>query len=319
MKLIIKCTSWICATWALVLLVTLTWVRPNPAIGADKAIVVNFPKPPVGRYGIIKPAPNPDDDVILRSNEWATGAVKVPAGCFLSLSINFYGSQNTKFMSTLPSGIVRNLSCRDLEVGDKAVADLCTQKDLVLLNLQGIDLTDEGVKHLSVLKKLRKLSICDTLVTAKGLSVLRNLPQLENLNLARLTLGEAVDAPLQSLKNLTVLELTGTQLTDKAVIDLPYLPKLQTLVLRRNNLTDKCIESLYKYKTLQNLDFTDTHVTGEGLKRLKGLPNLHRITIRTKVLKLADRAQLKKLMPRLKIEEGSRESIVPTEIFAPLH
>jgi hypothetical protein len=60
-------------------------------------------------------------------------------------------------------------------------------------------------------------------------------------------------------------------------------------------------------------------VTGEGLKRLKGLPNLHRITIRTKVLKLADRAQLKKLMPRLKIEEGSRESIVPTEIFAPLH
>lgn len=290
-----------------------------PTAAGDKSLVLYFPKPAIGRYCIIRTATDPMDDTFVRPDAWATGKITVPPGCMIHLTLNYNGGQNTKFLRTLPPGTLRGLICRDMEVDDKAIADMCTQKGLVILNLQGVDLTDEGAKHLSPLKDLRKLSICDTLVSPKGLAVLRNMPLLHNLNLSRLALGEAVDKPLEPLKNLFLLELTGTQLTDKAVIELPSFPKLQSLVLRRNNLTDKCIDSLLKYRTLRSLDLTDTNVTIEGLKRLKALPKLRHVTVRMKDIKIADRSQLKKLMPRLEIHDGSREQVVPTELFAPLH
>jgi len=291
----------------------------NSADSAEKSAVIRFPQSAIGRYGLVRLAPNPANDVTLSNNQWAAGSIRVPAGCAINLTLNYQGAQNTKFIRTLPAKIVRGLTCRDMEIDDKAVADLCTQKGLVQLNLQGVDLTDDGLKHIGSLSELRKLSLCDTLVTPKGLSILRNLPLLESLNLSRIPLGESVNVALQPLKNLYNLDLTGTQLTDKAVMNLPTFPKLRTLILRRNNLTDKCIYSLLRFKGLQNLDFTDTHVTGEGLKRLKGLPCLHLIIIRTAVLKVGDKSQIKKLIPGVMVEEGSHEKVVPREIFAPLH
>jgi hypothetical protein len=318
MKLINKAESAFLVALPLAFIWVLFFVT-LPASAGDKPVVLNFPKPAIGRYCIIRTARDPMDDTIVRRDDWATGRITVPPGCLMSLTLNYNGGQNTKFLRTLPPGTLRGLVCRDLEIDDKAIADMCTQKGLVILNLQGVDLTDQGAKHLSPLKELRKLSLCDTLVSPKGLAVLRNMPLLHNLNLSRLALGEAVDKPLEPLKNLFLLELTGTQLTDKAVIELPFFPKLQSLVLRRNNLTDKCIDSLRKYKTLRSLDLTDTNVTIEGLKRLKALPKLRDVTVRMRDIKTADRAQLKKLMPRVEIHDGSREQVVPTEIFAPLH
>lgn len=315
MKLSIRTEFSTCAATSLIMMSFMC----NSADSAEKAVVIGFPQPAIGRYGLVRVAPNPADDVALSNNEWAAGSVRVPAGCAISLTLNYQGGQSTKFIRTLPAKILRGLTCRDMEIDDKAVADLCTQKGLVQLNLQGVDLTDDGLKHIGSLTELRKLSLSDTLVTPKGLSILRNLPLLENLNLSRIPLGERVNEPLQPLKNLYSLDLTGTQLTDKAVMNLPAFPKLRTLILRRNNLTDKCICSLLRYRGLQNLDFTDTLVTGEGLKRLKGLPSLRLIIIRTAVLKVGDKSQIKKLIPGVKVEEGSHEKVVPREIFAPLH
>lgn len=291
----------------------------NAAQSAGKPTVLNFPNQPVGRYYLIKAAADPEHDGAFSRIMAAVGAVTVPAGYGIDLTLNYNGSQNTKFLRSLPSGIIRKLTCRDLEITDEAVEDFCSQKGLVLLNLQGADITDNGIKHLSSMKGLRKLSLSDTLITVKGLSVLSSLPNLENLNLSRMALGDTVSTPLQALKNLYILDLTGTQLTDKAVINLPAFPNLCSLILRRNNLTDKCIDSIRRYRNLQVIDLTDTHVTGEGLKRLKGLPHLHTVIFRTDGLKPGDRMQLKKLMPVLRIEDGSREKFVPREIFAPLH
>lgn len=315
MKLSFKTKFATCAAFSLILLSALL----SSADCAEKSTLIRFPQQPIGHYGLVRVAKNPSDDVVLRGNKWAAGVVSVPDGCAINLTLNYQGSQSTNFIRTLPAKILRGLTCRDLEIDDRAVGDLCSQKGLVQLNLQGVDLSDQGIKQISSLKELRKLSLSDTLVTPKGLAVLRDLPFLENLNLSRLPLGERVDEPLQPLKNLYSLDLTGTQLTDRAVINLPAFPHLRTLILRRNNLTDKCIDSLLRFKKMQNLDFTDTRVTGEGLKRLKGLPRLQMIIIRTASLKFNDKSQLKKLIPGILIEEGSHEKVVPREIFAPLH
>lgn len=314
MKLIIKQSH-----AAAVALVMFSYLVSVPVAWAGSPTIIHFPAHPIGRFTLVRPAGHPANDEFFNKDTPAGGIVKVPPGFLMSLTLNFNGSQNTKIIRELPPTIIRNLTCKDLEIGDKSVADLCSQKDLRVLNLQGVDLTDEGIKSLSHLTKLYRLNVCDTLVTAKGLAVLRNMPDLENLNLARLTLGDAVAERLQPLKNLYLLDLTGTQLKDTSVMKLPRFDRLQTLVLRRNNITDKCIESLRKYKGLTTLDVTDTWITAEGLKRLRGLPMLKTITIRGRALKPGEKTRLRKELRGVKIQDGSREKTIDPTLFDPLH
>ena len=307
-----------CAAAALLSFVLVVLVGAQSARAAAPTII-KFPDRPIGRFNIIRPAPDPGNDVIVSKDSWAKGTISVPPGCVLSLTLNFNGSQNTKFIRQLPSAIIRNLTCKDKEIDDKAVADLCTQKQLRALNLQGTDLTDDGIKQLSHLKEMHRLNICDTLVTARGLDVLHNMPHLANLNLSRILVGDSVAEKLQPLKELYFLELTGTQLKDKAVIKLPRFDRLRELSLRRNNVSDRCIESLLKYKNLQSLNLTDTWITAAGLKRLSGLPKLREVYYRVKSLKPAERVELKRLLKNVKLRDGSHEKEVPLEMFAPLH
>ncbi len=304
------------AALALVMFIFLVAV---PVARAGGTTILHFPDQPIGRYSLIRPAADPINDEYFKRGTPAVGEIKVPPGFLLSLTLNFNGSQNTKIIRELPPTIIRDLTCKDLEIGDKSVADLCTQQDLRALNLQGVDLTDEGIKSLSHLTKLYRLNICDTLVTEKGLGVLRNMPGLGNLNLSRLTLGDGVVERLQPLKNLYLLDLTGTQMKDKSVIRLPRFDRLQTLVLRRNNITNKCIDSLRKYKCLTMLDVTDTWITADGLKKLRGLPMLRTIIIRGSSLKSGEKARLKQELRGVKIKDGSRETVIDPELFAPLH
>ncbi|MBA3992263.1 MAG: hypothetical protein C0469_01965 [Cyanobacteria bacterium DS2.3.42] len=290
-----------------------------PSAYAGGATVIRFPNQSIGQYSLVRPDDDPDNDDVYSKGNSATGVVKVPAGCFLRLHLNYNGSQNSKFIRQLPPTIVRNLTCRDLEIGDKAVADLCTQRDLKMLNLQGIDLTDEGIKSLSHLTKLCRLNISDTLVSEKGLAVLRNMPALNHLNLSRITLGDAVAERLYPLKNLKHLDLTGTQLKDKTVMRFPRFENLHSLVLRRNNLTDNCIDTLRGYKRLMWLDITDTRITVDGLRKLRGMPVLRTVIFRSSSLKPGDKAMLKKELRGVKIQNGSRETVVDPELFAPLH
>jgi hypothetical protein len=314
MKLIIKHNH--VAALALVMFISLFAV---PIAWAGSATFLRFPDHSIGRYALIRPAADPVKDEFFKRDTPAVGAITVPAGFLLSLTLNYNGSQNTKIIREFPPTIIRDLTCKDLEIGDKSVADLCSQQDLRALNLQGVDLTDEGIKSLGHLTKLYRLNICDTLVTEKGLAVLRNMPGLGNLNLSRLTLGDGVVERLQPLKNLYLLDLTGTQLKDRAVMRLPRFDRLQTLVLRRNNITDKCIDSLRKYKSLTTLDVTDTWITADGLKKLRGLPMLRTITIRGSSLKSGEKTRLKQELRGVTIQDGSREKVIDPKLFAPLH
>lgn len=290
-----------------------------PVAHAAGETIIRFPYESIGRYSLVRPAADPEDDKVYSKENSAAGMVKVPSGCFLRLHLNYNGSQSTKFIRQLAPTIVRNLTCRDLEIGDKAVADLCTQRGLVMINLQGLDLTDEGIKSLSHLTKLRRLNISDTLVTEKGLAVLQNMPALNHLNLSRITLGDAVAERLYPLKNLKHLDLTGTQLKDRTVMRFPRFEYLHSLVLRRNNLTDNCIDTLRGYKRLMWLDITDTRITVDGLRKLRGMPVLRTVIFRSSALKPGDKAMLKKELRGVKIQNGSRENVVDPELFAPLH
>ncbi len=64
-------------------------------------------------------------------------------------------------------------------------AVLSRKKDVAVLELGNSDVTDETLRLLTELPRLKELTLNDTMVTDAGLKTLRTLPALENLRLAR--------------------------------------------------------------------------------------------------------------------------------------
>lgn len=131
-------------------------------------------------------------------------------------AIRWHDAHGPAAADTIPADVV-NLRCYDFD--DAAVAKLARLQSLERLDLSGMDvnakgyavslpITDEGVRHLGGLTRLRWLSLeqCHA-VTGATLTVLEGLPQLEHL------------------------DLTFTDVRSEAVERLPRLPALRELAL----------------------------------------------------------------------------------------
>ncbi|XP_063806466.1 uncharacterized protein LOC134985575 [Pseudophryne corroboree] len=111
-------------------------------------------------------------------------------------------------------------------------------------------ITDRGVQHISVLTRLRVLSLCNTSVSDIGLLHLRGLKLLEELSLDR------------------------TKVTSRGVSQcIPHLPHLQVLGLSDTNVGDNVLKlGVRNCKNLLKLNLSRTHVTNKGLRFLKQAP-----------------------------------------------
>lgn len=283
----------------------------------DGAVTVNFPKKSVGQVVIRKLAVNPQKDSVLRTCE-AVGTITVPAKCGIDIVLNYQGSTDTSFLRSVPPQIVRRFNCSSLELTDDSIKDVALLTNIVELDLEDSDLTDKGAQLLRSLTEMRKLNMGNTLVTARGLSFLPAMKKLTWLRVSRCKLGDAVAPQLDTLTTLESLDLCGTQITDKTMPHLSRLVRLKDLNLRRNNISNRGINSLIKLNDLGRLDLTDTLVTVHGLVKLADLPNLHALVLRRHVLNKQELARLKQALPRVTIEEGSREVDLPRDLFAPL-
>ncbi|MBI2803385.1 MAG: hypothetical protein HYX68_00195 [Planctomycetes bacterium] len=216
-------------------------------------------------------------------------------------------------------------SCTQLEglffsswkLGDKGLAVVEKLPNLVALSLINTEITDDGLRHLKNLKRLRWLSLsgCKK-VTDKGLAHLKNLTSLEDLNLeVTKTTAEGM-VHLKNLKKLrrvrlssysNFLEIEKPQLPAKKKIvglkhfakmtelrmldarsygasddDLKYLSKmtrLEELNLCYTRVSDKGLEHLARLTALKELDLFGTNVKGDGLRHLKGLKNLKSLVL----------------------------------------
>jgi hypothetical protein len=65
------------------------------------------------------------------------------------------------------------------------LAVLAKKKDVVVLEMSNIDVTDKTLQDFAQLTKLKELTLNDTMVTDAGLELLKTLPALESLRLAR--------------------------------------------------------------------------------------------------------------------------------------
>ena len=100
----------------------------------------------------------------------------------------------------------------------KDYAILRERRDVVVLQMANADVTDETLRELQGLDRLRELDLNDTQVTDAGLAVLASLPGLERLRLANTRVSDAgFRQHLEPHPGLVELDLRGTGVTREAI------------------------------------------------------------------------------------------------------
>ncbi|XP_043923515.1 uncharacterized protein LOC122798540 isoform X2 [Protopterus annectens] len=151
-------------------------------------------------------------------------------------------------------------------VTDNGVAFLSFLVGLSDLDLTDYTLvTDEGIRHICNLHRLKKLSLSNTLLTDGGLPYLENLKELEELCLDRTNItSTGVSHCITKLPRLQVLGLASTHIGDSAVrLGLIYCKSLTKLNLSHTRVTNKGLKYLSKMNLSQvNLDATGVTPVG---------------------------------------------------------
>lgn len=105
------------------------------------------------------------------------------------------------------------------------------------------------------------------------------------------------------LWSLEELSLATSTTDDESLSRLAGLTRLRSLNLNASGVTDAGLRHLRGFANLQRLSLTNTKISDDGLAHLKGLTNLQSLSIRsTRVARAASMAELRDLMPNLKID-----------------
>jgi Leucine-rich repeat (LRR) protein len=118
--------------------------------------------------------------------------------------------------------------------------------DLTRIELRGVPITDDDLRHLTTLTQLEILDLSDTPITGSGLRYLAVLPKLRELNLSGTHIDDANLAPLVALSHLDELSLDHTAMTDEAIATLRQLRALKTLTVSDTAISDEGIATLEK-------------------------------------------------------------------------
>jgi endonuclease YncB( thermonuclease family) len=111
------------------------------------------------------------------------------------------------------------------------VAHLGELVELRVGHWAGRGISDEGLKHLAGLSKLRRLLLYNLEITDAGLAHLRGAQDLAVLELGRIHVSDAGMPHLAQLKNLRYLDISDTQVTDAGAQQLAGLKRLRVLAL----------------------------------------------------------------------------------------
>lgn len=112
----------------------------------------------------------------------------------------------------------RGLVFADLPITDAGLGGLSTFPDLTSLHILNCpNVTDEGLKRIEPLSKLRRLDLGGSGITDRGLTRLSNLKELRELSLRRTAITDDGLSHLGDLVSLEWLSLSGTSVTNDAI------------------------------------------------------------------------------------------------------
>lgn len=196
--------------------------------------------------------------------------LKSAPSCLSQLSLN-QTAVTEATLGALPSCVphLRLLSIKHTKVRD--VSALAEMSSLQTLNLDGTDVTESSLEHLSTHPALSALSLAGIPVADGN----HTLQLISGLKLTQLTLPGrhcVTDSGLSFLSRLSVLielDLTDyTQVTDQGVSQLSTMIRLKKLSLSNTQVTDAGLPSLRGLLALQELCLDRTAVTSRGVAQL---------------------------------------------------
>lgn len=131
---------------------------------------------------------------------------------------------------------LKDLCLYDCGATDEWLIALARCSGLVSLWISG-DITDEGVRHISALERLRSLGLPKTRISPAACKVIATLSHLETLDLKDTAIDDEGIKFLRGLTSLRELNVSGTAISDRGVQYLPCFPKLTAVYLDSTRIT----------------------------------------------------------------------------------
>lgn len=197
-------------------------------------------------------------------------------------------------------------------LGDASLPLLAGLVELESLQTNLAKITDDGVKGLAALKKLKVLKFfhpCKEF-SGTGLAALAEMPALERLTVAgSLAFGDEGMAAVAKLTRLKEFRTWHAGQTIEGVKHLKALPNLQQLTLGQRlaykpptTLADDTLAVLAELKSLESLQLEEARLKKDALLRLKDLPALKKLILEGIEIAEADVASLRGELPKVEIK-----------------
>lgn len=151
---------------------------------------------------------------------------------------------------------------------DRLAKCLPNLTELVLYDTQ---CTDEAMEQVGKLRRLQYLDVDGTEISNRGLEHLSGLTKLQTLDLQRTRITDPALRSLTKMRDLSELRLNETLINGSGLVHLQALPKLETLTMDGTRLSDREVPLLAKLKSLRSLSIDATQVSPKGMAELAKL------------------------------------------------
>lgn len=195
---------------------------------------------------------------------------------------------------------------------DAAFAALAGLSDLEAFSSNGMDASDEAVRVLGGLKKLRNIAFFHPgkRFTGVGLAALADIPNLERLTVSgSVAFGDDGMAAVAKLTHLKEFRTWHSGVTVDGVKKLRALPEIKSLTIGQRlanqpptTLSDEAVAALAECKPLEALALQEARLTLPALSQLKQLTHLKKLTLDGIDIPESDIAQLRALLPQTEVK-----------------
>jgi Leucine-rich repeat (LRR) protein len=189
--------------------------------------------------------------------------------------------------------------CTSSELTDEAFIYVAQLPNLECLRITHVwEMTDQVLKAIGQMTKLKKLYICSTNIKGPGLPYLGSLLKLELLELSCSQLPlEAGLEHLGNLPNLHEVDLTSQNFTPAAFASLASLTQIRTLKLNLSRIQKQCeLGCISRLTNLRHLDLHASELVPAILPYLVSLTELKTLRLSMTQMKDADVSYLGKLI-----------------------
>jgi len=163
---------------------------------------------------------------------------------------------------------LRHLELYSFTIDDKNISNVFALTNLEYFGLP-YNCSDEHLKAIGCMKKLKYLNASGTRIKGTGLKYLSDLPDLQTLDIRRNQFVTDALSGLKGHKSLETLLLSDSSIKNEDLNDIADSNTLKYITLHNTGITDDGLFILSQVEKLKYVSLYDTPTTKQGLDDLK--------------------------------------------------